>query len=214
MKIKIGLVLGISLLMISGPVWAHGGMEHGDAAEAAEHVVKNVPLGLQGLKEMISIHPLFVHFPIGLLFMCSVFYFVGAFFKKDSLLQAGTWTLWSGTLFATVAVWTGLRAAYTVPHNDETHRIMELHQNMGYAILAIAVILSAWLLIVKASIPKRGKIVFLMALVLLNLILIQQADLGGRMVFLHGTGVGKKSMLGQAQSNPLKTHVEHEGMGH
>ena len=146
--------------------------------------------------------------------MCSVFYFVGAFLKKDSLLQAGTWTLWSGTLLAAVAVWTGLRAAYTVPHNDETHRIMELHQNMGYAILAVAIILSAWLLIVKASIPKRGKIVFLMALVLLNLILIQQTDLGGRMVFLHGTGVGKKSMLGQAQPNPLKTHVEHEGMGH
>ncbi len=146
---------------------------------------------------MISVHPLFVHFPIGLLFMSAVFYFAGSFLKKESLLQAGKWTLWSGALSAAAAVWTGLRAAYTAPHNDETHQIMLLHQNMGYAILAIAVILSAWLLIIKAPVPKRGRVVFLVALALLNLILIQQADLGGRMVFLHGTGVGKKSMLEQ-----------------
>lgn len=214
MKIKTWLVIGISLLITAGPVWAHGGMEHAGSAEAAEHLLKNVPLGFEGAKEMMSTHPLFVHFPVALLFMAAVFYFIGAFLKKESLIEAGKWALWSGALFAIFAVVTGLRAAYTVPHSDESHRIMVVHQNMGYVILGISIVLSAWLLIVKASIPKKGRLVFLVALALLNLILIQQADLGGRMVFLHGTGVGKKSMLQQAPLDQAHTHEDHKEMGH
>ncbi len=214
MKIRTWLVVGISLLITSGPVWAHGGMEHADSTEAVAHVIKNVPLGFEGAKEMLSTHPLVVHFPIALLFMSALFYFIGVFVKKESLIEAGKWTLWSGTLFAIVTVVTGLQAAYTVPHNDESHRIMVVHQNMGYVILGISIVLSVWLLIVKASIPKKGRLVFLVALALLNLILIQQADLGGRMVYLYGTGVGRKSMLQQAPADQAQTHGDHKKMGH
>lgn len=167
-----------------------------------------VPLGLKGAEEMISIHPLFVHFPVALLTASVLFYFLGVVLKKESLLETGKWTLWSGTLSAGVAVWTGLSAASAVPHDEETHQIMTLHQNLGYVILFLSVGLSAWTLAVKSALPQKGRAVFLIISLLLVVVVTQQADLGGRMVFLKGAGVGKKSML--QESGHAHTHGSHE----
>jgi len=45
--------------------------------------------------------------------------------------------------------------------------------------------------------------------VVLAAVLTQGADLGGRMVFLHGTGVGKKSMM-QEQGHKQEIMGVHE----
>ena len=152
-------------------------------------------MGLQSLKEIISIHPLFVHFPIALLLLSAVFYGAGALFKNENLTQAGRWTLYAGMLSAVIAVLTGIKAESTVEHDEEAHEIMELHEKLGYIILALSAALSAWTLAVKSAIPSKGRIVFFAGLIVLSLVIIQQADLGGRLVFLKGIGVGKKSML-------------------
>jgi uncharacterized membrane protein len=198
-KKKTWLVVGILLLIASGPMWAHGEATHEEHSEMGHRSV-NVPLGLESLKEIISVHPLFVHFPIGLLLMSTLFYWIGALTKNNGLLQAGRWTLYGGAVFSIISVVTGLQAAYTVPHDDEVHRIMLLHQNLGYAVLGFSVALSVWTFAVKSAIPTKGKWVFLVASLALAAILTQQADLGGRMVFLKGIGVGKKSMLEKAAS--------------
>ncbi len=157
---------------------------------------------------MIAVHPLFTHFPIALLTMSFVFYLFGTLFKKASLLEAGKWTLWSGVLSAGVAVWTGLQAATTIPHDEETHEIMILHQNMGYVILFLSLGLSAWTLAAKSALPQKARPLFLIACLILAALITQQADLGGRMVFLKGAGVGKKSML--KESGHSHSHGSHD----
>lgn len=164
-------------------------------------------MGLQGLKEMINIHPLFVHFPIGLLFMSAVFYWAGAVLKNEGLIESGRWTLYGGFSFSVIAVITGLKAANTIPHDEETHQIMMLHQNMGYIILFLSAGLSAWTLAVKSALPQKGRAAFLITSLFLIAAVIQQADLGGRMVFLKGVGVGNKSML--QESGHRHTHGSH-----
>lgn len=208
--IKKTWLLALFLILVAGSsVWA-GEAAHSEHAEMG-HSVVSVPLGFESLREMINVHPLFVHFPIGLLVMSSFFYWAGVFAKNEGLIQAGRWTLYGGAIFGILSVVTGLQAANTVPHDDEVHRIMLLHQNLAYVILGLSIVLSAWTLAVKSAIPARGKWIFLIVSLTLTAVLTQQADLGGRMVYLKGVGVGKKSTLEKAVNVPVAhDHSAHQ----
>ena len=166
----------------------------------------NVNWGFEGVKELINIHPLFTHFPIALLCSSLAFYILGLLFKKEHFLKTGQWALYFGTLGAGAAVWTGLQAANTVPHDDTTHAMMMAHQYLGIAVLVLSTLLSLWLLISKSSLPK-AKPVFVGGLVLIVIFLLQQVDFGGRLVFFHGVGMGRKSVM-MNQSTP------HDHAGH
>lgn len=181
--------LGIFLLLflMSSPAWAHKG--HG----AVTHPI-HVSWGLQGAKEILNPHPLFVHFPIALLLSAVGFYFLGTILRKEHFFVAGKWTLYFGTLSALAAVRTGLQAAETVAHDEEVHQIMIRHQYLGIAILVLSILWSLWLVFSKANIPSRGRIIFMGGLLVMSAAILQQADFGGRMVFLKGVGVGRKNL--------------------
>lgn len=183
--------------------FAHQGHEH------ASNVPVAVPWGLQGIQEMINLHPLFVHFPIALLMGAVAFYFLGNFLKKEELLAAGKWALFFGTLGASAAVWSGLQAAETVFHDEEIHKIMIVHQYFGIAILVSSVALSLWVILSKKTIPSM-RLVFLGGLLILSALIAQAADFGGRMVYGKGVGVGLKSMMAGMESPSSHEH----GDGH
>lgn len=177
----------IFLLSLSGPAWAHKG--HG----AVTHPI-HISWGLQGAQELLNVHPLFTHFPIALLLAAVAFYVLGALFRKENLFIAGKWTLWFGALSAVATVWTGLQAAETVAHDEEIHQIMMRHQYLGIAILILSVAWSLWVAISKANIPSRGRVIFMSGLLILSAMILQEADFGGRMVFLKGVGIGQKNL--------------------
>ena len=151
--------------------------------------------GLQSLKELINVHPVFVHFPIALLLTSFACYLLGSVTRNQNLLAAGKWTLYFGTLGAALAVWTGWQAARSVSHGGETHDLMILHQYFGFAVLGLGLLLSGWVFFSKALVPAKGRFLFLAGLAVLGLVLIQGADLGARMVFFHGIGLGRKRMM-------------------
>lgn len=170
-------------------------------------LLENVKWGLEGVKELVNLHPLFTHFPIALLLSSVGFYCLGLALKKEHFLITGQWTLYFGTFGAAVAVWTGLQAASTVPHDDATHAMMMAHQYLGVTVLALSVFLSIWLLASKSSLPK-AKPVFVGGLFLIAILLLQQVDFGGRLVFFHGVGMGRKSIV-QNQNGDNAAHHEH-----
>ena len=176
-------------LAVNVPAFAHEGHED-EVVTVAEKVSL---LGFDGVRGMINPHPLFVHLPMALFLASTLFYLLGALTKKNSLLEAGRWTLFLGTLSAVPAVWSGLGAEDTVEHGAQVHRIIELHENIAFALLGSGALLSVWLIAVKKTLPEKGRGIFLAALVLLAVLTLQQADLGGRMVYLHGTGVRQES---------------------
>lgn len=169
-------------------------------------LIVNVKWGLEGVKELVNLHPLFTHFPIALLLVSLAFYLLGLVFKKEHFLKTGQWTLYFGTMGAVAAVWTGLQAANTVPHDDTTHAMMMAHQYLGIAVLVLSALLSLWLLISKSSLPK-AKPVFVGGLFLITALLLQQVDFGGRLVFFHGVGMGRKSFM-------MKTAEHHDHGSH
>ena len=155
-------------------------------------------------------------FPIAFLLGSLAFYLLGAAFKNEGLLTAGKWTLYFGTLAAAVTVWTGLEAAKTAPHGGGTHEIMMMHQMIGYTVLTLSVLLSAWVLFSRSLIPSKGKLIFLLGLTILGGVIMQGADLGGRMVFLHGVGVGQKGEVEETAHSHGGGHEtkEHGGQEH
>jgi len=171
--------------------------------------ISNIEWGLKGLSDVANIHPLFVHFPIALLLTSFAAYLLGSIIKREELLVAGKWLLFFGTIAAAVTVWTGLEAEKTVSHGGGVHEIMIVHKYFGYTVLGLSVFLSSWVLFSKAHIPSKGRIVFLATLAFLAMVLTQGADLGGRMVFLHGTGVGGKDLM--AETMPHDHAQEHGG---
>ncbi len=167
----------------------------------------NVKWGLEGVKELVNLHPLFTHFPIALLLSSTAFYLLGLIFKKEHFLKTGQWTLYFGTLGAATAVWTGLQAAGAVAHDETTHAIMMAHQYLGITVLVLSAFLSLWLLVSKSSLPKT-KPVFIGGLFLMMALLLQQVDFGGRLVFFHGVGMGRKSFMSKTIEH--HDHSEHQ----
>jgi len=185
-------------------VWAHEGHEH------ASNAPTYVKWGLAGMQQLQNLHPAVVHFPIALLLAAVLFYVLGIFLKKEEFNFGGKWLLYFGALSAGIAVWSGLRAANGVMHDEESHLIMMPHQYLGIAIFVLSLIFSGWVFISKKNIPKQ-RCIFLGMLILLACLIIQQADFGGRLVFLKGVGVGNKN-AGQAEI--LNTEAKHENHAH
>ena len=165
--------------------------------------------GFQGAQELINIHPIFVHFPIAFLLGAAAFYLLGSIFRRESLLAAGKWSLFAGALTAMITVWTGLQAEDTVAHDEEVHQIMMKHQTLGIIVLIMSMLLSFWVAVSKANIPTKRRGLFFAALFLLGMIILQQADFGGRMVFLKGVGVGRKSMMTEMVHHHDEHHEHH-----
>ena len=144
-------------------------------------------LGLEGLSTMPNLHPIWVHFPIALLPVSLMLAVVAAW--KDSLHEAVRWLLGASLAGAALAVWTGMRAESGMPHNEAIHSLMESHELIGWIVLGGTLLLFGWSLWRDSDGRPRVYYGFLTALLLLNLALVQQADLGGRMVYGHGAGV-------------------------
>lgn len=147
-------------------------------------------LGFKGLGQVVNIHPVFVHFPVALFPVSWLFYFVGAIFKKEKFLFVGRFSLYLAFLAAAVAVLTGELAEKTFQHTETVHRLMETHEAIGISALIVAGILVLWSFWTREGRPQKtwG---FLALLGLVVLMVLQNADLGGRMVFVEGAAVQK-----------------------
>lgn len=144
-------------------------------------------LGFSGMAGMMNVHPAFVHFPIALLPSSLLFYALGLMVGRRSLLVAGRACLYLAAASSLLAVGTGW-AAQKVPHNETIHHILLTHRAIGISILLVSLLLAAWSFAQVDERP-RGAGGFLAVLGIANLLVMQNADLGARMVFLHGAAV-------------------------
>src|ERR1700723_3906062 len=70
---------------------------------------------LPGLKAVLNLHPLFVHFPIGLWIGALIFEIIAVQRKSEDWHRTAARMLYLGTLAASVALLSGLAAATSVP---------------------------------------------------------------------------------------------------
>src|SRR4029453_3180528 len=145
-------------------------------------------LGFQGLGQLLNLHPVFVHFPIALFPTAFLFYGLGLLRKRHDFLLAGQICLALGLTGAAVSVLTGYWAEETFSHGETIHYLMETHETIGFVILGLGTLLTLWSFMRSGAAPKASKI-FMGFLGLTVLLILQNADLGGRMVFVEGAAV-------------------------
>jgi uncharacterized membrane protein len=144
--------------------------------------------GFKGLTEVFNVHPVFVHFPIVLLPVTLLFYGLGVWKKNRCLLIAGRVCLYLALLAVLAAVGTGLDASDEIPHNEVIHHMMGTHQNTGFIILGLTLLLTVWSFWQVEQRPK-GAWPFTAVLVIASYFVLQNGDIGSRMVYVQGAAV-------------------------
>ncbi len=156
---------------------------------------------------MAPIHPITVHFTIALFSLAVLFEILGWLLKKESLRQAAWWNHLFAVAAVIVTVLSGRAAAATAPHNESIHRVIEIHETLGYIVLGGILVLFAWRTVSRGKYLTRMPLVYAIAGLLSLGVMTVGAYYGGELVFTHGMGV--KPMMERMASQPH----EHSGEG-
>lgn len=153
---------------------------------------------LGGIEMMgANIHPLLVHFPIAFLTSFLLVESFGVVFKKPGARQLASGLLYLGAAGAVLTAAFGLIAAESVPHGALVHEIMEWHMRAGLTVAALATLLAIWRAVGGIPSSTMTEVLSLLVTMIMAIVLLLGADLGGMMVYQHGVGVHSLQEQGQ-----------------
>ncbi len=159
--------------------------------------------GFQGLQQVYNVHPVFVHFPIALFPSALLLYTLGIMLKRPRWSTAGRACLYLAVAGTALTILTGLSAQDSFPHNERIHHLMQTHRTLGLLVGFAGLLLCGWSFFQRDEQPKAAP-TFLLFLAGTSYLVLQNADLGGRMVFIEGA-----SVKSAASTMPSDDH-EHE----
>ena len=167
-------------------------------------------LGFSGLMEVFNLHPVFVHFPIALVPTALLLYFLGIALKKSWLNMAGRSMLYLALISSVVTIATGLAAQSSFPHNEIIHHMMQTHRTIGLVLAGVLVVLTLWSFW-QAEHRPRAAWAFLGVLACATYLVLQNADIGSRMVYVQGAAV-KPAVQAITSTEAHQPHA-HEHIG-
>ncbi len=137
-------------------------------------------------------HPLWVHFPIALLTVAVLLFWLGRFWpevaRARTLITVARWNLGLGVLFLVPTLITGYLAYNSVAHDSAGHEAMERH--LVAAWIASGLFVVAAVLAWRERQQKRTVGMPLLAVLLAGLVAIGVTGyLGAENVYRHGIGV-------------------------
>ena len=141
-----------------------------------------------GAERLQNIHPLIVHFPIAFLTASVPIYLLAWILRRELLESVGLWLLSLGTLGAAAAVytgWVGSEGVMIAPSVRE--HILEYHKWLMLGVFCLSTVLTGWALLARPM-PRKGRTLFVIGLMVMALILAKGADYGGWMVFGYNAG--------------------------
>jgi uncharacterized membrane protein len=141
-----------------------------------------------GAHALQNLHPLLVHYPIAFLTASVPIYFLAWTLQSEPLETIGLWLLLLGTLGAVMAAYTGLMGSQGVMVSQSVRdNILVYHKWLMLTVLALSLLLAGWALLARPM-PRRGRALFMIGLVLMAAVLAKGADYGGWMVFSYNAG--------------------------
>jgi uncharacterized membrane protein len=150
-----------------------------------------------GVQHLQNIHPLVVHFPIAFLVGAALFYLLAWVLRKDFLATTAFSVLILGAISAAAAVGTGLYAedGVMIARSVRAH-LLDHHEELMITTLLLSLGLTVWAVLARPF-PKRGRLIFMLALLGLLVVMSFGADYGARMVYDYNAG-------GNACSQPIE----------
>jgi uncharacterized membrane protein len=135
-----------------------------------------------------NVHPLFVHFPLGLLItavLCEALY---AFTRRPLADTLSRWLLYLGAVAAGAAALTGWLGSQSVAPVAHAADALVDHRTYGFVALGTAALLAFWRWgTVRAGGPKP-RWLFVVGMLGLAGILVAAGLEGGELVYEHGVG--------------------------
>lgn len=136
----------------------------------------------------IELHPILVHFPIGLITIAVGFYISSLFVRQPFLKEVGFWNLIIGTIGAAASVLTGMWAEEELSPSHEIHELIEQHEILGFLTAGVFVLLSAWAFVRKDQFGKFEYLLFVSILFVGLIVLAITGYYGGELVYEYGVG--------------------------
>lgn len=138
---------------------------------------------------MPNLHPILVHFTIGLFVIAVIFDILAYFTGRKSLEQAGWWNLVCAAAFSIATVVTGLSAGNSVLHAEQAQEFIKLHKTLGLVTMGIIVLLTIWRSLSRTELPKRFRVIYLSLGIAGLGTILTGGYFGGEMVYRFGVNV-------------------------
>ena len=144
---------------------------------------------LPGLKSMLNIHPLFVHFPIAFWLGALLFEALAIWRSNDDQHRTAVRLLYLGTLAAFAAAFTGWLAQSSVEPNLTIQRVFEIHETLMLIATSFATALSIYCFGKRANFPATARRILLVGLIALAIVTIIGTDRGAQLVYQYAQSV-------------------------
>lgn len=166
-----------------------------------------------------NIHPIFVHFTVGLYSTAAGFYLLAYITNRTTRIPiiyttefeiVARWCLWAAAFVTIITVWAGLQAYNTINHDGPSHIAMTDHRNWALptagAILAVA-IWSIW----RYFKHKAITVTFILAVLIVQGLMLATAWRGAELVFRYGLGVmSMPKVEGEGHRHPDESMKDNE----
>jgi uncharacterized membrane protein len=144
---------------------------------------------LPGLKSMLNIHPLFVHFPIALWLAAFLFESLSIWRSNDEQHRTAVRLLYLGTLCAFVTAFTGWLAQSSVEPSLTIQRVFDIHETLMLIATSLATALSIYCFAKRANFAANSRRILLIGLIALAIVTIIGTDRGAQLVYQYGSSV-------------------------
>jgi len=146
-----------------------------------------------------ELHPFLLHFAVGLLVAAPACDAAGLVLRREGLLHAGRWNTLVGTVFIGLSVLSGIAArAELGPHSAAGEALLNLHNVLGYALLALCVPAAVWRAFSRLPFPARLRTIYLALAFAAASACIAESLIGAALVYRHGVGLSQA-----ARTEPL-----------
>jgi uncharacterized membrane protein len=144
-----------------------------------------------------NLHPLLVHFPIGLLTTAAALDLLGLTYRmRQQLRDTATLLYLTGTVAVLATYFSGRAAAQTIHLPGMAHALVSEHWDWAFRTVlffaGVTVLRLAFLRPWRAGAPLARVLIFVIAGLVGLVLLYETGDRGGRLVFEHGVGVARQ----------------------
>lgn len=139
---------------------------------------------------MHLIHPALLHFSVAFLVIGGLAEAWGLFAGRERAVWFGGVMVLFGTVSLVPTTVSGFLAINSLTLGPEANAAADIHERIGIAILGLFLVLLMWKGWHRGTIPAAQRTSYAVVLLAGVALVVYGAMLGGRLVYVHGVGVG------------------------